>query len=100
VIPASPLARPGLAVSVIVSPAFLLPAVDFPTRESADVAIANLNGLQVYNKRLKLTLARPRDEVGINTNVYLSGIPLCWEGNEGLLRYLGSFLGEIIELRL
>lgn len=49
--------------------------IDFSTRPQADAAIQSLNGLQVYNKRLKLTLARPREELDKNTNVYLSSVP-------------------------
>lgn len=35
-----------------------------------------LHTLQIAGKKLKVTWAKPRDQVPYNTNVYVSGMPL------------------------
>lgn len=72
--------------------------VSFTNAETARKAIHALNGQAVDGKRLKVTLAKPREEVRYNTNIYVSGLPPT--ATEEWLRSLCSYHGQILELKL
>lgn len=72
--------------------------VSFVNAETARKAIEALNGQSVDGKRLKVTLAKPREEVRYNTNIYVSGLPPT--ATEEWLRAMCSYHGQILELKL
>ncbi|XP_051162115.1 sex-lethal homolog isoform X1 [Leptopilina boulardi] len=49
--------------------------VNYAKIEDADTAIATLNGLQVQNKKLKVSHARPSGEEIKETNLYVTNLP-------------------------
>ncbi|XP_015522581.1 sex-lethal homolog isoform X1 [Neodiprion pinetum] len=49
--------------------------VNYAKADDAATAIATLNGLQVQNKRLKVSLARPSGEEIKETNLYVTNLP-------------------------
>ncbi|XP_033222974.1 sex-lethal homolog isoform X2 [Belonocnema kinseyi] len=49
--------------------------VNYAKAEDAATAIATLNGLQVQNKKLKVSLARPSGEEIKETNLYVTNLP-------------------------
>eukprot|EP00158_Paraphelidium_tribonemae_P010409 Partr_v1_DN7161_c1_g1_i1_m18179 putative ELAV (embryonic lethal, abnormal vision, Drosophila)-like len=72
----------------------------FKARQHAADAVAALNGsvLAPGSAPIKCTLAKPREERGFNTNLYISGIPVSWA--EGNLREIAEPFGEVLELKL
>lgn len=49
--------------------------VNYAKAEDAATAISTLNGLQVQNKRLKVSFARPSGEEIKETNLYVTNLP-------------------------
>lgn len=49
--------------------------VNYAKAEDAATAINTLNGLQVQNKRLKVSFARPSGEEIKETNLYVTNLP-------------------------
>lgn len=49
--------------------------VNYSREEDASRAIAQLNGLQVANKRIKVSFARPSGEDIKETNLYVTNLP-------------------------
>ncbi|CAG0923670.1 unnamed protein product [Notodromas monacha] len=69
--------------------------VDFQRAEDAARAIETLNGLDVMNKKIKVSYARPPGEHIKDTNLYVAGIPR--EYNENQFEKLFSEYGQIIQ---
>lgn len=74
--------------------------VQFRSPEDTSRAIASLNGLPVSGKRLKVTLAKPREEAKLNTNIYVSGLPPDPYCTDVYLHGLCSTHGTVLELKL
>lgn len=78
--------------------------IRFETEASAQEAINNLNGISEYpgvqleNKRIKVSHARPASKEITRSNLYISGIPLTWT-SEQLAALLSEF-GDVIESRV
>lgn len=49
--------------------------MNFSRQEDATKAINQLNGLEVQNKRLKVSYARPSGEDIKDTNLYITNLP-------------------------
>lgn len=49
--------------------------MNFSRQEDAAKAINQLNGLEVQNKRLKVSYARPSGEDIKDTNLYITNLP-------------------------
>ena len=49
--------------------------VNFTRQEDATKAINQLNGLEVQNKRLKVSYARPSGDDIKDTNLYITNLP-------------------------
>lgn len=49
--------------------------MNFTREEDAARAIDSLNGLQIQNKRLKVSYARPSGEELKDTNLYITNLP-------------------------
>jgi protein sex-lethal len=49
--------------------------VNYTNEEDAEKAINTLNGLQVQNKRIKVSYARPSSEDIKETNLYITNLP-------------------------
>lgn len=74
--------------------------IQFKSPEHTSRAIASLNGMPVSGKRLKVTLAKPREEAKLNTNIYVSGLPPDPYCTDVYLHGLCSAHGTVLELKL
>jgi len=72
--------------------------IEFIRRDDAAACIEVMNGREVYGKRLKVTLAKPREEVRFNTNCYVAGVPPSWTAD--MFRQLAAYFGDVMEFRL
>lgn len=72
--------------------------VRFTTPAAALKAIAGANGLQVRNKRIKVSLARKSSAAIVRSNLYVAGIPL--EYDEVALQNLFKPYGQTIETKI
>lgn len=72
--------------------------VNFQKHEDAEEAINSLNGLQLQNKTIKVSYARPSSESIKGANLYVSGLPnnMTKEALESLF----SQFGNIINIRM
>ncbi|CAG0915812.1 unnamed protein product [Notodromas monacha] len=69
--------------------------VDFQRPEDAAKAIETLNGLDVMNKKIKVSYARPPGENIKDSNLYVAGIPRDY--NEAQLEQVFASYGAIIQ---
>ncbi|XP_034235607.1 sex-lethal homolog isoform X1 [Thrips palmi] len=72
--------------------------VNYSKAEDAAHAISTLNGLQVQNKRLKVSFARPSGEDIKETNLYVTNLPK--NVTEGQLEVLFGKFGTIVQKNL
>jgi len=72
--------------------------IEFGDDDTCQKAIDAVSGREVDGKRLKVTWAKPRNEVKFNTNVYVSGLPL--DTTEQQFAELCEQYGRIVEIRL
>lgn len=72
--------------------------IEYPTEQLAANAIAQINGVEMEGKTLKVSYARPSSEETKNTNVYIASLPLSV--TETKLRELFSPFGTIITNKL
>lgn len=72
--------------------------VNFQKPEDAEEAINSLNGLQLQNKTIKVSYARPSSEAIKGANLYVSGLPN--NITKDALEALFSQFGNIINSRL
>ncbi|XP_015123564.1 sex-lethal homolog isoform X1 [Diachasma alloeum] len=69
--------------------------VNYAKAEDALTAINTLNGLQVQNKRLKVSFARPSGEEIKETNLYVTNLPR--NITEGQIEDIFSKFGQIVQ---
>lgn len=67
----------------------------FVSPEDAARAVSAINGIQYYNKRLKVSYARPSGEDIKETNLYITNLPRNITENE-IDNMFGEF-GEIVQ---
>ena len=72
--------------------------VNYGVPEHADRAVKDLNGLQVGNKSIKVTYARPSGSNIKNANLYVAHIPKHW--NTAALESIFSPYGHIIQSKV
>jgi len=72
--------------------------VKFDTPENALNAVAALNGYQIENKKLKVSVARPNSREITRSNLYISGLPTACGETE--LAEMMSAYGKVIESRI
>lgn len=72
--------------------------VEYGTAEEAQVAIEQLNGCEIGNKRIKVALARPPGEDTKGANLYIRNIPQNYD-EETLKNQFISF-GTIVQVRI
>lgn len=72
--------------------------IEYPTEQLASQAIAQISGVEMEGKTLKVSYARPSSEETKNTNVYIASLPLSV--SEENLRELFSPFGTIITNKL
>ncbi|KAF0291750.1 Sex-lethal [Amphibalanus amphitrite] len=72
--------------------------VEYVNPEDADRAIEQLNGLQVQNKKIKVSYARPPGQDIKDTNLYIQNLPRNID--ESYLDGLFSPYGKIVQRRL
>lgn len=72
--------------------------VNFQKAEDAEEAISQLNGLQLQNKTIKVSYARPSSEAIRGANLYVSGLPN--DMTKETLESLFSQFGKIINSRI
>ncbi|XP_018912418.1 sex-lethal homolog isoform X2 [Bemisia tabaci] len=72
--------------------------VNYSRKEDAARAISSLNGLQVQNKRLKVSYARPSGEEIKETNLYVTNLPRTI--TEEQLEFMFSKFGRIVQKNL
>lgn len=56
-----------------------------------------VNRARLLGKRLKVSIARPRNHISGNVNLYVAGLPLMYD--ESHLHHLFSPYGTIVEAR-
>ena len=71
--------------------------VKYSAVSAAQHAIAALNGYQLHNKRLKVSVSKP-PTTDKKTNLYISGLPQHWTESE--LTRLVSPYGTVLDVRL
>lgn len=69
--------------------------VSFTRPQDAEKAIQQLNGLDIFNKRIKVSFARPNGEDLKDTNLYITNLPRHF--NEHDLEMLFSPYGNIVQ---
>uniref|UniRef100_A0A8D9BCY5 Sex-lethal homolog n=1 Tax=Cacopsylla melanoneura TaxID=428564 RepID=A0A8D9BCY5_9HEMI len=69
--------------------------VNYAKEDDAAKAIAQLNGLQVQNKKLKVSYARPSGDEIKETNLYVTNLPRTI--TEGQLEHMFSPFGRIVQ---
>lgn len=72
--------------------------VSFTRPEDAEKAIQQLNGLDIFNKRIKVSFARPNGEDLKDTNLYITNLPRHF--NEHDLEMLFNSYGKIVQKNL
>lgn len=72
--------------------------VNYQKADDATRAIQTLNGLQIQNKRIKVSYARPPGEDRKETNLYVTNLPR--DVNEDELTQLFSAYGNIVQMNL
>lgn len=72
--------------------------VSFTRPQDAEKAIQQLNGLDIFNKRIKVSFARPNGEDIKDTNLYITNLPRHF--NEHDLEMLFSSYGNIVQKNL
>ncbi|TPP56433.1 ELAV protein [Fasciola gigantica] len=72
--------------------------VNYIHSKDAERAIATLNRLQLQNKTIKVSLARPSSESIKGANLYISGLPVSMSQQQ--LEELFSSCGRIITSRI
>lgn len=72
--------------------------VSFTRPQDAEKAIQQLNGLDIFNKRIKVSFARPNGEDLKDTNLYITNLPRHF--NEHDLEMLFSSYGNIVQKNL
>lgn len=72
--------------------------VSFTRPQDAEKAIQQLNGLDIFNKRIKVSFARPNGEDIKDTNLYITNLPRHF--NELDLEMLFSSYGNIVQKNL
>ena len=72
--------------------------VNFVNIEDADRAYKELNGVNIQNKQIKVSFARPSCESIKGANLYVSGLPKAWTTTE--FNQYFSQCGKIITSRI
>lgn len=72
--------------------------VNYTRPEDADKAIQQLNGTEIFNKRIKVSHARPSGEDIKDTNLYVTNLPRHY--NESDLEVLFGAYGQIVQKNL
>lgn len=71
--------------------------VKYDSEEAAITAVQALNGTQLQNKRLKVSISKPPEKEK-KTNLYISGLPATWTQAE--LEELVTPFGKVQEVRV
>jgi ELAV/HuD family splicing factor len=71
--------------------------VKYTSPDAAAAAVTALNGHQIQNKRLKVSVSKPPEREK-KTNLYISGLPANW--SQGELENLVSPYGKVLEVRV
>lgn len=72
--------------------------VSFLRPQDAEKAIQQLNGLEIFNKRIKVSFARPNGEDIKDTNLYITNLPRHYTDHD--LEMLFSPFGSIVQQNL
>ncbi|KAH9423139.1 RNA binding [Dermatophagoides pteronyssinus] len=72
--------------------------VEYFRQEDAEMAIKNLNGIVMNNKKMKVSYARPSSDDIKNANIYVTNLPSTFTEND--VRELFAECGDIIQCRL
>ncbi|OTF71204.1 ELAV-like protein, partial [Euroglyphus maynei] len=72
--------------------------VEYFRQEDAEMAIKNLNGIVMNNKKIKVSYARPSSDDIKNANIYVTNLPSTYTEND--VRELFAECGDIIQCRL
>ncbi|KAH9529086.1 hypothetical protein DERF_002996 [Dermatophagoides farinae] len=72
--------------------------VEYFRQEDAEMAIKNLNGIVINNKKIKVSYARPSSDDIKNANIYVTNLPSTFTEND--VRELFAECGDIIQCRL